>query len=88
MFDELNTSQPIRIFDIIKKYPSAGEIPMFYFNPQKGIVIKKPYVPKFSKISPLKDELRYFLKNISKNKKIYTDGKFALSITKDLLKFS
>tara|TARA_B100000886_G_scaffold55530_1_gene33993 strand:- start:3137 stop:4123 length:987 start_codon:yes stop_codon:yes gene_type:complete len=88
MFDELNTSQPIRIFDIIKKYPSAREIPMFYFNPQKGIVIKKPYVPKFSKVSPLKDELRYFLKNISKNKEIYTDGKFALSVTKDLLKFS
>ena len=61
---------------------------MFYFNPQRGIVIKKPHIPKFKKISPLKDELIYCLNNMSRNKKIYTDGVFALSITKDLKKFS
>lgn len=88
MFDELNTSHPVKIFDVIKKYPYARNLPMFYFNPQKGIVIKKPYVPKFKKISPLKDELIYCLNNMSRDKKIYTDGAFALSITKDLKKFS
>ena len=84
MFDELNTKEPIKIFDVLKNYPSARTLPLFYFNPQKGIIIKKPIVPKFQKISPLKDELDYCLKNILSNKRILTDANFAYSIAKDL----
>lgn len=87
MFDELNTKEPIKIFDVIKNYPSARTLPLFYFNPQKGIIIKKPIVPKFPKILPLKDELDYCLKNILSNKRILTDANFAYSISKDLKKF-
>ena len=87
MFDELNSKEPIKIFDVLKDYPSARTLPLFYFNPQKGIIIKKPIIPKFPKISPLKDELNYCLKNISKGKKILTDAKFAYSVSRDLKKF-
>ena len=87
MFDELNPKEPIKIFDVLKDYPSARTLPLFYFNPQKGIIIKKPIIPKFPKISPLKDELDYCLKNISKGKKILTDAKFAYSVSRDLKKF-
>ena len=79
--------EPIKIFDVLKNYPSARTLPLFYFNPQKGIIIKKPIVPKFPKISPLKDELDYCLKNILSNKRILTDANFAYSIAKDLKKF-
>lgn len=87
MFDELNSKEPIKIFDVLKDYPSARTLPLFYFNPQKGIIIKKPIIPKFPKISPLKDELDYCLKNILKGKKILTDAKFAYSVSRDLKKF-
>ncbi len=88
MFDELNINAPIKIYDVIKEYPSAGTFPLSYFNPQKGISIIKPFVPKFGKFSPLKDELKFCLENILTKKKIYTDDVFALSIIKDLKKFT
>ena len=87
MFDEMDIEKPIKIFDILKKYPSASEIPLFYFNPQKKIMIMKPFTPKFKKISPLREELKYCLKYIFSNKKIITDGQFALDVAKSLKKF-
>ena len=88
MFDELNIKQPIKVFDIVKKYPSPSDLPLLYFNPQKKIIIKKPYVPTFKKFSPLKNEIQYFLKKILTKEKIYTDAKFALDLSKNLKKFS
>jgi len=87
MFDEMDTDRPIKIFDILKKYPKASDIPLFYFNPQKNIMIMKPFTPKFKKISPLRDELKYCLKNIFTSKKIITDGQFAVDIAKSLKRF-
>ena len=37
MFDEMDIEKPIKIFDILKKYPLASEISLFYFNPQKRL---------------------------------------------------
>ncbi len=88
MFDELNINSPIKIFDVIKRYPSARDLPSKYFNPQKGISIKKPFIPKFRKFAPLKDELRFCLENILSKKKIFTDGEFSYLISKDLSKFT
>tara|TARA_B100000963_G_scaffold254866_1_gene223487 strand:- start:6603 stop:7592 length:990 start_codon:yes stop_codon:yes gene_type:complete len=87
MFDELNISSPVKIFDVIKKYPSARELPSKYFNPQKGISIKKPLIPKFKKFAPLRDELKFCLENILSKKKIITDGEFSYLISKNLSKF-
>lgn len=87
MFDEMNIENPIKIFNILKKYPSTSSIPLFHFNPQKKIIIMKPFTPKFKKFSPLEDELKYCLKNIHTNNKIITDGKFAINIAKSLKKF-
>ena len=47
----------------------------------------KPFTPKFKKISPLRDELKYCLKNIFTSKKIITDGQFAVDIAKSLKRF-
>ena len=88
MFDELNIKSPIKIFDVIKKYPLARDMPSKYFNPQKGISIKKPFIPKFKKFKPLEDELKFCLENILSKKKIFTDGKFSYLIAKDLAKFT
>ena len=77
----------MKIYDILKKYPSTSDIPLFYFNPQKKIMIMKPLIPKFKKFSPLKDELKYCISNIYTKKKIITDGKFALDIAVLLNKF-
>jgi len=87
MFDEMDIEKPIKIFDILKKYPLASDIPLFNFNPQKKIMIMKPNTPKFNKISPLRDELNYCLKNIFTNKKIITDGQFAIEVAKSLSRF-
>lgn len=87
MFDEMDTDKPIKIYDVIKSYPSAADIPLFYFNPQTKFIIKKPLFPKFKKIYPLAEELKYCLKNFNTNKKILTDGNFALEITRELSKF-
>jgi len=87
-FDELNTNEPIKIYKIFQKYPSTKEIANKFFNPQQKITMEKPYVPKFSKFSPLKEEIFVFLDCIRKNKKILTDGEFALLISKDLKKFT
>ena len=81
------TLKPIKIFDILKKYPSVSDIPLFYFNPQKKIIIMKPITPKFKKFSPLKDELKYCLDKIFTKNKIITDGNFAINIAKTLKKF-
>ena len=43
MFDEMDVSKPVKIYDVIKSYPSAFDIPLFYFNPQTKFVIKKPF---------------------------------------------
>lgn len=87
MFDEMNIESPIKIFNVLKKYPSTSSIPLFYFNPQKKIIIMKPLTPKFKKFSPLEDELKYCLKNIYTKNKIITDGKFAINIANSLKKF-
>jgi len=87
LFDELDIKHPIKIFDIIKEDSSSVDLPTIYFNPQRGIKIKKPFTPKFKKISPLKDELEYCLNSFVKRKKILTDGSFALIIAKNLKKF-
>ena len=50
-------------------------------------MIMKPFTPKFKKISPLREELKYCLKYIFSNKKIITDGQFALDVAKSLKKF-
>ena len=47
----------------------------------------KPFTPKFKKNSPLKDELKYCLKNIFTNKRIITDGQFAIEVAKSLKRF-
>tara|TARA_B100000900_G_scaffold413014_1_gene436009 strand:+ start:771 stop:1763 length:993 start_codon:yes stop_codon:yes gene_type:complete len=88
LFDELNVINPIKIYNIFKKYPSTKDLSIKYFNPQQKILIEKPYCPKFPKFSPLKDEIFHFLNCIKKNKDIITDGKFALNISKDLQKFN
>ncbi len=87
MFDELDTLKPIKIYDVIKSYPSASDIPLFYFNPQKKFIIKEPIFPKFKKVFPLYSQLKYCLANILTKNKIITDGKFALEISKELSKF-
>ena len=87
MFDELNIKKPIKIFDVIKKNISTINLPTVYFNPQKGIKINEPFIPKFGKVSPLKNELEHCLESFLKNKKPLTDANFALLIAKNLKRF-
>ena len=51
MFDEMDIEKPIKIENIKKGNNPLllQEIPLFYFNPQKKIMIMKPFTPKFKK---------------------------------------
>ncbi len=87
LFDELDIKSPIKIFEIIKKNLSTTNLPTIFFNPQKGIRIKKPFIPKFKKVSPLQKELKHCLRSFLNKKKPLTDASFALSIIRNLKKF-
>ena len=88
LFDELNVKNPIKIFKIFDKYPSTKNLNIKVFKPQHKIEIVKPFSPKFKNISPLQEEIKYFINCIRYNRKILTDGKFALKVCYLLKKFT
>lgn len=81
IWDDLNGSEPIRIFNkgVIKEpfYSDYGE---FQLLPREGEVIS----PSIKLAEPLKNQDMHFLECIEKNKKPLTDVSFAYNITKIL----
>ena len=80
LFDELNVKNPIKIYKIFDKYPSTKNLSIKVFKPQHKIEIVKPFLPKFKNVNPLEDEIKYYLNCVQHDRKIMTDGKFALKI--------
>lgn len=80
LFDELNIKNPIKIYKIFDKYPSTKNLSIKVFKPQHKIEIVKPFLPKFKNVNPLEDEIKYYLNCVQHDRKIMTDGKFALKI--------
>lgn len=87
-FDELNQINPVKIYKFNKKYPTTNFFSSKDLAPQKKILIKKPFCPKFKKVSPLKKEIETFIKSVRNNLKIKTDGNFSLDVAKDISIFS
>lgn len=81
VWDDLNTSEPIRIFNkgVIKEpfYSDYGE---FQLLPREGEVIS----PLVKLVEPLKKQNAHFLGCLGNNKKAFTDGMFGYKVAEVL----
>ena len=81
LFNEMNTNCPIMIYDQYASYPKIDKFKKSFFTPTANIYYGKTYTPKIKFKSPLRSELSYFLKIISKKtKKIKSSSLHALKV--------
>lgn len=81
VWDDLNTSEPIRIFNKgVMKEPFYSDYGEFQLLPREGEVIS----PLVKLNEPLKNQNSYFLDCIMKNKRPITDAVFAHNVSKVL----
>lgn len=82
VFDDLNTMEPIRIFDkgaeYTKKYDSYGE---FHLVLRDGDIL----IPKVKLSEPLKNECMAFVEAVRSRKKPLSDGELGLKVVKVLV---
>ena len=80
-FDDVNISEPVRIFDkgvtMSKEYASFGEFQMIL---RDGDIV----IPKISLSEPLKNQCQAFLESINTGKTPLSDGRFGLKVVKVL----
>ena len=65
LFDEMNSINPITIYNQYASYPKISKFDKSFFTPKANIYYGKTFSPKIKFTSPLKSELSYFIKLIS-----------------------
>ena len=83
LFDEMNNSEKIKIFNKFAEYPKLKNLKNNFFTKKAKIYEGKNFSPKIKDNDTLFDEINSFLKQNKKEKK-YTDIKFARYILKIL----
>lgn len=82
LFDEMNDSNKLRIFNKFAYYPKLSKFKKNYISNKARIYLGKTKNIKIKETDSLKNELNYFENVSKKNKKPITDGKFCLDILK------
>ena len=83
LFDEMNNSEKIKIFNKFAEYPKLKNLKNNFFTKKAKIYEGKNFSPKIKDNDTLFDEINSFL-NQNKKEKKYTDIKFARYILKIL----
>ena len=83
LFDEMNNSEKIKIFNKFAEYPKLKNLKNNFFTKKAKIYEGKNFSPKIKDNDTLFDEINSFL-NENKKEKKYTDIKFARYILKIL----
>ena len=83
LFDEMNNSEKIKIFNKYAEYPKLKNMKNNFFSKKAKIYEGKNFSPKIKDNDSLFDEIKSFLNDNQKEKK-YTDIKFARYILKIL----
>ncbi len=86
LFDEMESTNKIKIYNKFAKYPKISEFDNKFFNKKAKIYLGNNYSPKIKQNDSLGDEIKYFFSCIKKNKKPITDIYFASKILKILRK--
>ena len=82
LFDEMNGSNKLRIFNKFAYYPKLSKFKKNYISNKARIYLGKTKNIKIKETDSLKNELNYFENVSKKNQKPITDGKFCLDILK------
>ena len=82
LFDEMNDSNKLRIFNKFAYYPKLSKFKKNYISNKARIYLGKTKNVKIKETDSLKNELNYFENVSKKNQKPITDGKFCLDILK------
>ena len=82
IFDEMNSKQPLKIYNNYVSFPKIEKFTKYYFNHSKYIFKGKSNSIKLKETKPLNNEILEFLGN----KKIVTDINFAEKIIKTIKK--
>ena len=82
LFDEMNDSNKLRIFNKFAYYPKLSKFKKNYISNKARIYLGKTKNIKIKETDSLKNELNYFENVSKKNQKPITDGKFCLDILK------
>ena len=82
LFDEMNDTNKLRIFNKFVYYPKLSKFKKNYISNKARIYLGKTKNIKIKETDSLKNELNYFENVSKKNQKPITDGKFCLDILK------
>ena len=80
LFDEMNLSEPIKIYNKYVKYPKIQDFDKKFFNSKALIYEGKNFSPKIKMNLPLTNEITKFFKIIYKKEKNLTDFTFSTKI--------
>ena len=80
LFDEMNISDPVKIYNNYVSFPKIDKFTKYFFNQSKYIFKGKSRSIKFKETKPLNNEINEFLKN---NESI-TNIKFSENIIKTI----
>ena len=86
LFNEMESSNKIKIFNKYARYPKISYFDNKFFNKKAKIYFGKNFSPKVKQNDSLTDEIKYFFNCVKKNTKPITDIYFALKILKILKK--
>ena len=81
LFDEMNDSNKLRIFNKFAYYPKLSKFKKTIYQIKQNLLRQNKNV-KIKETDSLKNELNYFENVSKKNQKPITDGKFCLDILK------
>ena len=78
LFDEMNSNEPIKIYNNYVSFPKIDKFSKFYFNQSKYIFKGKSKSIKLKQHKPLNNEIEEFIKV----KRIITNLRFSKNIIK------
>ena len=82
LFDEMDRSFPVKIYEKYATYPDIKSLTKNKFNAKAKVYVGKTVVPKIKYSQPLKNEMLHFVSCIKKKIIPITDANHALKITK------
>lgn len=81
-FNEMDSNEPLKIFNKYANYPKIQNFKKKFFNQKAKIYYGDSYSIKVKEKQSVQNELTYFFNCINKNKTPFTDGLFAAKILK------
>jgi UDP-N-acetylglucosamine 3-dehydrogenase len=82
LFDEMDRSFPVKIYEKYATYPDIKSLTKNKFNAKAKVYVGKTVVPKIKYSQPLKNEMLHFVSCIKKKITPITDANHALKIAK------